>query len=197
MRKQQVFLFLFALFYASAAFTQGKDNKEKHRVTLLLQFGNQRVGMPFKEILKQPRHVYIGVGAERIWKSKGKLNTYQTIHIGVFENNASGNGYFVLSNYGYQYNVTSKFFLSGEAGLGFTHIFRPTSVYQLEPDGSYKHITDRGKIHPDINFNLRFGYQPKKIGVFLNYNIFGEFLYSRDLFVYPQTLISTGIRYKI
>lgn len=176
-----------------------QNSKEitSNKYTLKLETGHQKIGFPFRKPFANPYHFYVGIGAERIWKSKTNPSTYQTIDLGYFQNPSSGSGYFIQSNYGYRYYVGKAISLSCEAGLGFIHLFRPNAVYELTDKGRYVQVRDWGKIHPSIDFNLQVGYQPKQLGLFVEYNIVSEFLYNDDAIFYPQTLFSLGLRYKI
>ena len=176
-----------------------QDDKEttSNRYTLKFETGHQRVGFPFRKPFANPYHFYVGIGAERVWKSKTKHSTYQTLDLGYFQNQSSGSGYHVLSNYGYRYFVSKSISVSGEAGLGFIHLFRPNAVYEMKDNGTYEQIRDWGKIHPSVDFNLQFGYQPNQLSLFIEYNIVSEFLYNDDAIFYPQTFFSLGLRYKI
>lgn len=190
-------ILILLLLLSNLLIAKDKLDSTTHQYNLKLETGHQEIGFPFRKPFTNPYHLYTGIGAERVWNSKRKHITYQTLDLGYFENSSSGNGYFVLSNYGYRYYVTQAFSLSGEVGIGFIHIFRPKAVYELNTSGNYEQIRDWGKIHPTINFNLQMGYKPNKLGVFIEYNMLAEFLYNEDAIIYPQTLFSLGINFNI
>ncbi|MCG8329997.1 MAG: hypothetical protein MI974_20035 [Chitinophagales bacterium] len=187
----------FLLFLPCMLLSQHDTNTAKHPISLKAQIGHQRIGLPFRKMATSPYHFSTGIGIERVWKAKAKSTSYQTLDITYFQNASSGNGYYVSLNIGRRFHLPKSFFLSGEAGVGIIHIFRPNSVYDLKDNGTYAQVKDRGKIHPTVGISFQTGYQLNKLGLFLAYHILSEFLYNEDAIVYPQTFLSLGIRYKI
>lgn len=187
----------FLLFLPCILLSQNDTNTAKHPISLKVQIGHQRIGLPFRKMATSPYHFSAGFGVERVRKNRARSTSYQTLDIAYFQNASSGNGYAASSNFGRRFFLMEHFFISGEAGVGMLHIFRPNSVYELQDNSTYKQVKDWGKVHPTLGFALQLGYQAGKFGIFGSYHILSEFLYNEDAIIYPQTFLSLGIRYKI
>ena len=170
--------------------------KNEHPISIKVDVGHQKVGFPFRRPFEGAYHLYVNVGADRVWKEKDRHTSYQTLDISAFQNESSGSGYMIGSNYGHQYRVFDRLFVAGEAGIGMVHVFRPKETFELE-NGRYQRTKDWGKIHPAVNFVIQPMYQTGKIGFYLRYKIVAEFLYNDDAVVYPQTMFSLGLRYSL
>ena len=175
---------------------QVERDKSEHPISVKMNVGHHKVGFPFRRPFEGAYHFYINLGADRVWKKKDRYTSYQTLDIGGFINESSGSGYMISSNYGHRYRILNRLFVAGEAGIGVVHIFRPKETFELE-NGRYKRTKDWGKIHPAVNFTIQPEYQLGKIGFHFQYKIVAEFLYNDDAIVYPQTLLSLGLRYSL
>lgn len=172
-----------------SGFTQG-------RYSIGLGIGQQKVGVPLKNLLGFPSHTSFFIEATRKYGEADQNSWYQHLGLTTFDNNSAGSGYLLQTHVGKTIALTKTLVLMPEAGLSLIHRFHPIQVYAYA-DNQFIASKDYGKIRPAAALRTSIGYQSPDFTLFLSYQFHLELFYAHSFPFIPVNYLHVGMRYHL
>lgn len=203
MNVKQVLLLAFLLCLGQISRSQEDGKKEmqkKQDFPIYLTYNNHSWAFPFGSVFRLTPH-YPGAtgGFEINYRVRSKTKLFQTIDIGGFLNNASGNAIYFNSNLAYRYSFKCKVHMDIGLGIGILNSYHINDIYIQTDSGNYISEKDRGVGALSNNLFLGIGYDVLKImnnllSIFVRYQWIASGAYWDLTTIRPNGLLHIGFR---
>ena len=191
------YLFFTICLLSQKGFAQEAGFFQKHPVTISIF--NHSVSLPFKDIFKRPLNIGISIGTEFLYTSGKHFSMHQTVQLGWFYHRELGTSVYVKSDFLNRLTASNGLFGEIQLGLGYMHSFYDKKVFELDNNGSYVQLTDKG--YPGIIGGIGVGggwrinpSSPVSISPFFRYEWMGQYPYSEFPPVFPHSMVHLGSR---
>jgi hypothetical protein len=193
-------LFIMPLFIMA----QEKNEDKFHKLPIMISYGNQVVGLPYKNLF-QAFNPAVFIGTEFSINKSRKHRLCQALGIGFITNEAMGNTITLNTDFCYRYTGKWGIFSDFSIGLGVLNQYQTREKYSInQTTGEYKKVKDFGKpaMLAEYSNSLGYDFSVKKnlpFAIFIKYNFIIQMPYfDFKLFpVMPQSVIQLGTIIKI
>ena len=154
------------------------------------------LSFPFKNIKSNFANVGFRIGTE-LSLSGRQQDWAQGFYIGWYHNHDAGNGFFGITQTIYRPTISGDFSGEVKAGIGFMQTFHPNNAFK-SVNGDWVNVGKKGKTMLVIPVSAGFGYNGYKSGTYvapyINYELFVQKNYNKDIPFAPNTFITLGTR---
>jgi hypothetical protein len=154
------FLFLsFAVYADNPAVKLGHKLKAE---SIDISVFNNQYYFPFlgmKNLINAKYHPGIAFGYSRNLKEKKSRVLYSDVKLGLYHHRFIQTGIQLYGNIGYRFNLTHKFYISTEYGLGYLHSIKHQTTFKADAEGNYSKISNFGRAQLMTGIGLGFGKQ--------------------------------------
>jgi hypothetical protein len=179
---------------------KGADNQWLKKHPVEISIGNFSVGMPFSKIFISKFYPAATAGTEFYYRKTNHSRIYQALRIGGYYSKYSTSAIFINTDIGYRFTFGFGLFADAGLGAGYSHLFRPGSIYTQNGSGEYEQVSDWGKPGFMADYTLSIGYDLTNrlnmpLSFFIRYGSYIQLFYNEDLPVLPQNSFQVGARY--
>lgn len=205
MRNIKCFCYILFFVVGCSVVSFGQVSQSKglpfHLLPIEISVGNFSVGVPFSKLIVPNYYPCATFGTEFYYRKRPRHSFYQTAKVGTYVCKYSTSSVFLITETGYRLLLPRAFFFDGNVGLGYSHLFRPRSLYQWSGN-DYEHVRDLGVPSLMGVFSFSLGYRCLKrsqssIEMFARYGTYLQLFYNPDIPVLPQNSVQLGIRFQI
>lgn len=169
---------------------------------LTVALSNEATAIPFTVLFPESVHPTVQIGTEFCYKSGAHSYRYQTVNIGYMYHQYLFQGFYLNSEFGYDYFLSKHLSLKTNVGLGYLHTFTTGTEYQLK-DGAYSAGSDKGNARMMPTLAVGLGYRIRKQDVqspevFLLYKSWVEYPYSPGFIpVMTHINVEMGVKFNL
>lgn len=175
---------------------------QKHPIPITISAFNEATAIPFTKILSTPAHPGVQLGTGFFYRQAKKTNQFQAFNIGYIFHRKLYHGFFVNTEFGYDYKLNFGMNLKGAIGLGYLITFNTQKEYQFQ-NGSYISKKDKGNSRIMASISTGLGYRLQKKNqyspeIFVMYQGWAEYPYSPGFIpVMAHTNLHLGTKFFI
>ena len=166
MKNSSTLFCLVSLFLLNVGNTYAQDQPKKKCSfspdALKISIFSNQTYMPFvgfSNTWQAKMHPGLAVSFEENLKQKQHLGYYYSLNAGVFNHRFIQTGIQLYGNIGYRFNLTHKFYISTEYGLGYLHSIKHQTTFKADAEGNYSKISNFGRAQLMTGIGLGFGKQ--------------------------------------
>lgn len=160
------------------------------------------IAMPFQEPIKRPLNGGFSVGFTPFSKTGKFISRSMDLNLSWYRHKELGQGLMLQSSLISEYVHKSGLRIGPKISFGYLHTFNEKALYQINSDGTYERVRDRGRSSLALGAGARLGFDFGKnsktpLRPFIQYEWVGQIPHSRFAILFPHSFVHVGLVYSL